>query len=1150
MPYAELHAWSNFSFLRGASSPEAMIDRAASLGLAGLALTDRDGLYGSVRQWRHTLHRSEGRSERRSSASLHGDRAFPELSPSPCDRPPPPAVYGAELGLDDGARIVALVRDPEGWRNLSTLISIGRMAHEKGTSALTFEQIVAHRSGLTVLSGGLHGPVDRCLLGIDRQPAARRWGPNPPWKARAEQRTAMEGAAHPAVGAGGGSFPLALRPARSARGLRTWDDDRLRPKERLRRATEIVARFRDAFGSSFIVEVQDHDTPEDLWLRSVLLPLAGGLGVPVVATGGARYASEEAADLHDVVTCIRLHTTLAAAGTVLLPNRAFGLRSETEMLRRFADCPGVVGLSAELAADCRFDLRHLPYTFPAVALPEGVDADTRLAELSWAGATRRYGDRVESDPRIRQQIGHELGVIRRLGLAGYFLVVHDIVAECRRRAILCQGRGSAANSCVCFCLEITAVDPIRLDLLFERFLSEARGGWPDIDIDISNAFREEILQYVYEQYGRERAAMVANVHVYHPRSAIRDVGKVFGFGLDQVDRLARAVDSYGDPAALLSTFEQDGENLITEDGASLRRMLGMCQRLCGAPKHLGIHSGGFVMSGTRIVESCPVENGRMPGRTVLQWDKDDVAHAGLVKIDLLALGMLSVIQECTRLLLPFGQRFEMAELTYDDPAVYDLICEADTVGLFQIESRAQMNTLPRLRPRCFYDLVVEVALIRPGPIQGDMVHPYLRRRQGREAVTYPHPTLKPILERTLGIPLFQEQAMKMAIVAAGFSGAEADKLRKVMGFKRASVEMEALFDAMVEGMVRNGFDRKTAVDVRNQLRGFAAYGFPESHAASFALIVYASAHLKRHHPAVFFAAMLNNQPLGFYSPASLVHDARRHGVEVLPVSVAESEACWSVPMLGAIRAPFAQVEGLSEEVAQGIVAARVEAGPFRSILDFCDRTRSEGLEKERPEGLDRSLALRLADAGAFDCFGVDRRQARWEVQGWRRALPLEVLGSAANLPLFPALSAGARNLLDHRTTGFSADGHPLRHLRATLSDEGWIGSRVLASRVGGSLVRVAGLVITRQRPLTAKGTLFITLEDEDGFINLVVWADRFERERRLLRQSRLLGAEGRLDRQEGVLHVIGDRFEDLGRRPWARLDDGAPVAEVSSRDFH
>lgn len=1145
MSYAELHALSNFSFLRGASSPEALVDRAAELRLGALAITDRDGLYGSVRHWLHTRRRSDGLDERRTTASLHADREHPTSPLAPSSLPPPRAIYGAELGLEDGARVVLLVRSAEGWRNLSTLLSESMVGCEKGGASLPFERLVAHQQGLWVLSGGRAGPVDRCLLGTDGAPGARKVRPRAPWSSKSA--ALARGTTPSAMGGGGGSSLRVAPPSDIGSLWRGRRADRLDLAQRLRRAKATLGSYRDAFGDRLIVEVQDHHQPEDRWLQSTLGGFAADLRLPVVATGGVLFATEAERDLHDVITCVRLHTTLDAAGSQLLPNRAFALRGEGEMLRAFQGQGRWVHRSMEIAEDCRFDLRDLPYQFPLAALPEGQSQDSWLAALVWRGAVTRYGARLEQDGRIRRQIEHELGVIARLGLAGYFLIVHDIVAECRRRSILCQGRGSAANSCVCFCLEITAVDPIRLQLLFERFLSEARGGWPDVDIDISNSHREEILQYVYERYGRDHAAMVANVHVYHPRSAIRDVGKVFGFGLDQVDRLAKAVDAYDGPEALIDAFSAEGENLVSEDGRRIERMLRMCQRLCGAPKHLGIHSGGFVISGTPILQSCPVENATMPGRTVLQWDKDDVAHTGLVKIDLLALGMLSVIQECTRLLRPFGLRFEMAELSYDDPLVYDLICEADTVGLFQIESRAQMNTLPRLRPRCFYDLVVEVALIRPGPIQGDMVHPYLRRRQGKEAVTYAHPLLEPILERTLGIPLFQEQAMKMAIVAAGFSGAEADKLRKVMGFKRASDEMEALFDKMVAGMVRNGFDQKTAVDVRNQLRGFAAYGFPESHAASFALIVYASAHLKRHEPAAFFAALLNNQPMGFYSPASLVHDARRHGLEVLPVCVQRSEARWSLPDLRSLRASLAQVEGWSEDVAKAVVEEREQRGPFRSIHDFCDRLL---VARGGPPPIDRLQAQRLAEVGAFDVFGLDRRQALWEVAGWSPPLPLLSQRDASAPPALPPLSTGERNLLDHRLAGFSADGHPLRHLRSAFVERGWIGASSLKTTADGAPVRVVGLVITRQRPLTAKGTLFITLEDEDGFVNVVVWPKTYEQHRRMLRRTRLLGVEGRLDRSEGVLHVIGEQFHDLARSRWARISGLEAVLDTPSRDFH
>ena len=1123
MPYAELHALSNFSFLRGASHPDVLLRRAQELGYHSLALTDRDGLHGAVRFW------------------LASRRMGEEGGAQP--QPPPRPIFGAELGLPDGSRVVALVRDREGWRNLSSLISQGRMACEKGSSVLPFERLVEHRAGLIFLSGGRFGPIDRILLGADGTRASQNHRPSGPWGLELGTLSESDGSA----GSSAVSHAMAALRRTEKERARRRDDAAVRSRAGLLE----LARWRDAFGDAFFVEVQHHDLPEDDWLAALLGRWSDDLGVRRVATGFVHYARPEDRPLQDVLTCIRLHTTLDEAGTRLLPGDSFVLQPVAEVERRFAGDRAAVARTVEVAGACRFDLADLPYTFPEAPVPPGHDATSWLRELTWEGAEGRYQDRLHTDARIRVQIHHELGVIERLGLAGYFLIVWDIVRECRARGILCQGRGSAANSCVCFCLGITAVDPIRLDLLFERFLSEARGGWPDIDVDVSNSHREEILQYIYLRYGRTYAAMVANVIVYHPRSAIRDVGKAFGLGLDQVDRLAKATDHYQNPEQLMEVFGPEGENLVTDDGRILRQVLEMTQKICGFPRHLGIHSGGVVISGTPIVESCPVEAASMTDRTVLQWDKDDVAHTGLVKIDVLALGMLSVIQECTVLLRGHGVHFEMAGLTYDDPLVYDMICQADTVGLFQIESRAQMNTLPRLRPRCFYDLVVEVALIRPGPIQGDMVHPYIRRRQGKEAVTYSHPSLRPILERTLGIPLFQEQAMKMAIVAAGFSPAEADRLRKVMGFKRASDEMEALFEKMVEGMRRNGFDEKTARDVRNQLRGFAAYGFPESHAASFALIVYASAHLKCHQPGAFFAAMLNCQPMGFYSPASLIQDAKRRGVQVLPVCVQTSAARWTVPELRAIRAGLMQVEGLGEAPARVIEAERGRGGDYRSVEDFCDRAAAD--EGRGRSGLDRGHMEHLALSGALSCFGPDRRQALWAVQGWRRKLPLEgPMGRGIQMPLFPRLSPAEQNLLDHRTTGFSGEGHPLMHLRDDLRVRAFLGSADLRGLPAGSRVSVAGIVMTRQRPQTAKGTLFITLEDEGGFINVVVWADTFERHRRLLRQVRFLAAWGRIDTQDGVIHLIADRFADLTRQEWARLGTRPRegIEHLPSRDFH
>jgi len=904
----------------------------------------------------------------------------------------------------------------------------------------------------------------------------------------------------------------------------------------------VAARFRDALGSSFLLEVQDHHLPEDQWLRARMSDIGAQLGLARVATNGVHYARPGDRRLHDVLTCIRTGTRIDGAGTRLLPNAHFCLKGPEEMARLFADDLQVVARTVDVAAECRFDLADLPYSFPVYPVPSGHTSQSFLEASTWDGAQRRYGDRLGSDSRIRRQLRHELAVIGRMGLAGYFLIVWDLVRECRRRGILCQGRGSAANSCVCYCLGITAVDPIHLDLLFERFLSEARGGYPDIDVDISNSRREEILQFVYEKYGRDHAAMVCNVITYHPRSAVRDVGKVFGLSAEQISRMSGELHHQRDTADLQGLYGELAEGDSAMSHRAISQVLEYSNRLCGLPRHLGIHSGGIVISGVPLSEACPIENAAMVDRTVLQWDKDDIAHAGLVKIDLLALGMLSAIEEAGELLAQRSVSFDMAKLTYDDPKVYDMICAADTVGLFQIESRAQMNTLPRLRPRTFHDLVVEVALIRPGPIQGDMVHPYLRRRQGREPVSYAHPSLQPILERTLGIPLFQEQAMKMAVATAGFSPAQADRLRKVMGFKRASDELEALFAEMLRGMKNNGLALDVAQRVCEQLRGFAAYGFPESHAASFALIVYASAWLKCYQSPAFFAALLNCQPMGFYSPSTLVADARRHGVTIAPVSIAHSSWKWALEGRLGIRAGFMQLRGFAEGDGDRIVSVR-EHGAFQSVKDFCDRC-----------VLARDKLEMLADAGAFSSLQVDRRQALWQVSGWRRRLPLEGTWRQEPLPGLRPLAPIEQNLLDHHTAGFSAAQHPLAFVRARLQERGITGSAALLSLDDGQQVCTAGLVITRQRPHTAKGTFFVTLEDEWGFVNLIVRSAVFERYERMLRQVRFMGCRGRVQSRDGVVHVLAHEFEDLGRS--GLLTD---VSEqglsgrwelVSSRDFY
>ena len=1184
--YAELHCYSNFSFRRGASHPKDLLARAQELGISALAITDRNGLYASVRhhvaieraqeappkpppkpRYPHAPPNRRGIAMDDSNAARER-KPLSDAGPStleglldPANDPPrapiPQPVYGSELTLADGARVVALVRDRQGWRNLSSLISEARLATQKNTALLPFERLVERQEGLTILSGGRFGPIDRALLGIDGLNAMGDWKPKGPW-GRPLGAWLIDGSG-PGAGADvqRGQETQAARALRESRQLfgarRRERDD---PDARRRRAVETAARFRDAFGDRFFLELNEHHLPEDQWLRPLITKISDDLGVPRIATGLVHYARPEDRRLQDVMSCVRLRCTLADAGTRLLPNGQFFLRSPEQMAALFASDPGAVDRTADLALDHRFSIPQLPYTFPVFPVPDGYTLHTYMEELTWDGAAVRYGARLESDPRIRAQIRHELDVIERMGLAGYFLIVWDIARECRRRGILCQGRGSAANSCVCYCLLITAVDPIGLELLFERFLSEARSGYPDIDVDISNDLREEVLQFVYDKYGRSHAAMVCNIITYHPRSAVRDVGKAFGLGLDQVDRIAKNLDHYmmgadherphgqredGGIDDLVETFGAGVEGLVTEDGRLLRQVFQYTKELCGFPRHIGIHSGGVVLSGAPITEACPVENASMEDRTVLQWDKDDVAHAGLVKIDLLALGMLSVIQESRRLLALRGEHFDMAHLTYDDERVFDMICEADTVGVFQIESRAQMNTLPRLRPRSFHDLVVEVALIRPGPIQGDMVHPYLRRRQGREEITYAHPSLRPILQRTLGIPLFQEQAMKMAIATAGFTPGEADRLRKVMGFKRGTEELEHLFAKMVAGMEANGFPTEVAMNIRGQLRGFAAYGFPESHAASFALIVYASAWLKRFEPGVFAAGLLNCQPMGFYSAATITADARRHGVGIRPTCVNRSEWRWTVEDKLVIRSGFGQLKGFSEDDGLAIEEARRQEGAFESIEDFCDRVR-----------LDRDKLGKLARVGAFSCFGVDRRQAQWLVAGWRRRLPLEGKAVQIALPGFAPLAAAEENLMDHTVAGFSPEQHPMSFVREVLRERGIRSSSAVTRSKQGQAIHTAGVVIARQRPGTAKGTFFITLEDEEGFVNVIIWSQYFEKHRTLLRTCRMLAIKGTVQVSDGVVNVLGMHFTNLlvDEEITDLLGAEQSWEGMRSRDFH
>ncbi len=896
-----------------------------------------------------------------------------------------------------------------------------------------------------------------------------------------------------------------------------------------------LERLRSMFDADRLyVEIHRHLERSEERIMRRLMALAARTQLPLVATNDVRHACPQDRRLLDVFTCLRLKTTLDAAGRHLVANAERHLKSARDMFELFRDVPEAICNTRRIAERCAFTLEDLGYRFPSVDVPGGRDEMTYLRELTERGARGRYGTIT---PTVRAQLQHELDVIGHLELAGYFLIVWDIIEFCRTQGILAQGRGSAANSAVCYALGITAVDPIGMKLLFERFLSEERGEWPDIDIDLpSGDRREAVLQYVYRRYGTHGAAMTANVITYRPRSAVREAGKVLGFSADTVARLA----------SLLRAFEfRDSDDEVPNQLASagldpaaprVRLLVEIVRRMQNLPRHLGQHSGGMVLAAGRLDEIVPLEPAAMPGRVVVQWDKDDCADLGIIKVDLLGLGMMAVLEDAIPLVREHdGVELDLAKLPQGDPRVYDMLQKADTIGVFQVESRAQMATLPRLKPTCFYDLVVEVAIIRPGPIVGQMVHPYLRRRARREPVTYPHESLKPILERTLGVPLFQEQLLRIAMTVAGFSAGEAEELRRAMGFKRSTERMAQIETRLRAGMADRGIVGETADAIVRGITSFALYGFPESHSASFALIAYASAYLKAHHPAAFYCAMLNNWPMGFYHPTTLVKDAERHGVALRAVDVMHS--AWPCTIEnGALRIGLRYVSGLRETAGRRITDERSRV-PFASLADLVRR--AELRDDER-----RSLA----NAGACAAFGARRRDVLWQLAALDRdpkalfALarrPDADEPKALTSPL-PPMSPIEQTLADYESMGLTTGPHVMAHLREPLRSQGIVTSAEIRRIPNGRYVYVAGHIIVRQRPGTAKGMLFLTLEDETGTCNVAVRPDVFRRHRHLLHTARMLRVEGLLQNVDGVIHVLGCGFEEI------TLAGTAPP----SHDFH
>jgi len=887
--------------------------------------------------------------------------------------------------------------------------------------------------------------------------------------------------------------------------------------------------MRDSFGERAWLAVELHHGPDDAQHLRELQRLGRSLDLPLVAAGDVHMHVRRRLALQNTLTAIRHRVPLAEAGALIFRNGERHLRRREALGAIYP--AALMHESTAIAARCTFNLDELTYRYPAELVPAGHSASSWLRHLTEEGMRWRWPDGVPE--KVRAQIEHELGLIEELRYESYFLTVHDIVRFARSQGILCQGRGSAANSAVCFALGVTEVDPARMNLLVERFISKERNEPPDIDVDFEHERREEVIQYIYRKYGRERAALAATVICYRGRSAVRDVAKALGLPPDQVDQLSGIFGWRGGDASLDERLREHG---FDPQGAVLRRVLKLTAELRDMPRHLSQHVGGFVISDAPLAELVPVENAAMADRTIIQWDKDDLDTMRLLKVDCLALGMLSCVRRCLDLLRAHrGQDYSLATLPAEDPRTYEMIQRADTVGVFQIESRAQMAMLPRHRPENFYDLVIQVAIVRPGPIQGDMVHPYLRRRRGEEPVDYPSEDLKAVFECTLGVPLFQEQVMKLAIVAAGYTAGEADQLRRAMAAWKRHGGMEHHRERIIRGMLERGYTAEFAARLFEQIKGFGSYGFPESHAASFAGIVYASCWLKCHEPAAFACALLNAQPMGFYGPSQIVQDAQRHGIAVRPIDVRHSDWDCTLEDDGrdqpALRLGLRQVRGFREDVAERMSAARA-ARAFVDVTDLCART-----------GIDRRQQELLAEAGALRGLAGHRHRAKWAVAGVESQLPLFGRASPAEEAIVLPVPSVAENLQsDYARTGLSLGPHPLQLIRPRLRAARYADSRSLRNQPHQSLVRAAGLVTQRQRPQTASGVTFITIEDEHGAINVVVWSQVAERQRRAYLEARLLGVEGQWECVDGVAHLIARRLTDMSA--WlGELDS-------RSRDFH
>lgn len=1074
VPYAELAVTSNFTFLTGASHPEELVDRALELGLTAIALTDVNTLAGVVRA--HTALRARRRD-------LGPEVVLPRL------------IIGCRLRLTDTPiEWIALPEDRDAYQRLSRLLTLGKRRAPKGQCLLGIDDLRAHAEGLI-------------LLAVPPDPLA------------------VEGDAAPLATAGGDVAPLATTVGDTAP---LAGADRLSPL-----MVTALAALGGGREQVYLAAAPRYDGQDEARL-SALAAVAEYSGLPLVAVGDVLLHHASRRRVADVLTCIRLRLSIDTLGLRALPNAERRLKRGREMAALFPRWPEAIARTVAIADRCRFSLDDLRYEYPDEVC-EGEPAQQRLARLTAEGLRQRYPDGVP--PRVQALVDRELTIIDSLGYAPYFLTVQDIVAYAVGQGILCQGRGSAANSVVCYALGITAISPDVIAMVFERFVSEARDEPPDIDVDFEHERREEVIQYLYRRYGRHRAGLCATVIHFRARAALREVGLAMGLSPDVVTALSGQVWGWSREGVPDRRIRELG---LDPDEPRLRLTLDLVGEIIGFPRYLSQHVGGFVITRGRLDELCPIENAAMEDRTVIEWDKDDIDALGILKVDVLSLGMLTCLRKAMDLIAAHhGTRYTLATLPPEDPATYAMLCRGDSVGVFQVESRAQMNFLPRMRPQCFYDLVIEVAIVRPGPIQGDMVHPYLRRRRGEEPVSFPSEDLREVLGKTLGVPLFQEQAMRIAIVAAGFSPEEADRLRRSLASFRRTGTVNTFRDRFIGGMIDRGYDPAFAERCFSQIEGFGEYGFPESHAASFALLAYASAWLKRHHPAVFACALLNSQPMGFYGPAQIIADARAHGVEVRPVCV--NNSFWDCTLEPTSRGPlalrlgFRQVRGLSEEDAAWIAAARGNGYPDVESL-------------WRRAGVPARALTRLAEADAFTSVEMSRREALWDAQALKAPAPLPLfatafggeLGEEARVAL-PALSRGEEVLEDYRALRLSLKAHPLAILRPYLP-AGLTASRGLSALRDGQRARVCGLVITRQRPGTATGVVFITLEDDLGTVNVVVWSTLYETFRRAVIAGRLLEVQGRVQQESGVIHLIAEVITD--RSGWL---DRLPEVERTGR---